>query len=341
MSIDSTTARDPSCQGYRVEFTGRNAVKLARYQCRSPEHDEALVAARFSVISPGTERAVLCSLHNAKRKFPFTPGYSTSGVIVQAGKSLNLVPGDRVAGRMIHASVGLMRADSLFRIPPTIDLNEAAFIELAIVCLQGVRKGRVQPGHHVAIVGAGLVGQLSARVARLAGAVHVVTIAATMRRYAHLKNIVDEFIATSDDAESVSRINADVVIEATGSTAGIQQAVYAARQGGTVVVLGSTRDSGEGIEWWAAAQRRRIMMIGAHISTLGLHDDSRTRRTYEREAHIFLDLLSTKRLHVSDMITWQADPINCDAVYAVVAQGAYEHGAIIFKWACAGNDERG
>jgi threonine dehydrogenase-like Zn-dependent dehydrogenase len=215
--------------------------------------------------------------------------------------------------------------------------EEAAFIELGIICLQGVRKAAIRPGERVAIVGQGLIGQLAGRLARLAGAEPIVAVAASRRRMeTALRNgAADSFVALSDDPAGIDRIEADVVIEAVGSAPAIALAMRAARRGGRVVLLGSSRDLGRGLDWWAMAQERDLTLVGAHIGVMPRRDQSATLWTYEQEGRLFIDLLAAGRLAMSDMITWRAAPGDCNRVYEVLAGGGGEHVGIVFDWAAA------
>jgi 2-desacetyl-2-hydroxyethyl bacteriochlorophyllide A dehydrogenase len=321
----------------RVEFIDFEIANLEPCEFLGAAATDAFVEARASCVSPGTERAVLCGLPGSRRGFPYAPGYSTAGVVVRAGQGSGLKPGDRVAGRMPHASHGVMVRSSLFRIPQNVSDDSAAFIELGIICLQGVRKAAIRPGERVAVVGQGLIGQLAVRLARTAGAEPIVAVAASRRRSGTAlgKGGADTFVALSEGPEAIDRIDADVVIEAVGSAPAIALSMRAARRGGRVVLLGSSRDLGRGLDWWSMAQERDLTLVGAHISAIPARDQSSTLWTYEQEGRLFLDLLARGELSVSDLITWRPAPRECNKVYEVLAGGGGEHVGIVFDWSGA------
>jgi 2-desacetyl-2-hydroxyethyl bacteriochlorophyllide A dehydrogenase len=328
-------------RGQRVEFLDFEIAHLEPFEFVGPGPDEALVQSECSTVSPGTERAVLCGLPGARRAFPYTPGYSTAGTVVRAGQALRgIKAGDRVVGRMSHASRGLMTPTSLFKVPDGVSAVEASFLELGIICLQGIRKAGIRPGDRVAVVGQGLIGQLAVRLARLVGADPLIAVASSRRR---MKSAIgtaaaDEFIALAEDPSALGRLEADVVIEAVGSAKAIVQAMEGARPGGTVVLLGSSRDLGRHIDWWTVAQQRQLRLVGAHISALPSRDASLGRWTYHQEGRLFLDLLASHRLNVEDLVTWRAAPGQCNQVYEVLADGGREHVGIVFDWARLGSN---
>ena len=323
-------------RGRRVEFLDFEIAHLEPAEFLGAGQADVFVQSRASCVSPGTERAVLSGLPGSRRGFPYVPGYSTAGVVVRAGRKSGLKRGDRVAGKMPHASHGVMTRASLFRIPDGVSDQEAAFLELGIICLQGVRKAVIRPGERVAVVGQGLIGQLAARLARAAGADAIVAVAASRRRMGTtLRGGADSFVALSDGVDAIDRIEADVVIEAVGSAPAISLAMRAARRGGRVVLLGSSRDLGRGLDWWTLAQQRDVTLVGAHISALPQRDQSATLWTYDQEGRLFLDLLARGAVGVSDLITWRPKPEECNKVYEVLAGGGGEHVGIVFDWSAS------
>lgn len=317
----------------RIEFLDFEIAHLERIELLGPGQREVAIRAASSCVSPGTESAVLCGLPGARRSFPYAPGYSSVGVVTHAGKKSGYRVGDRVAGRMSHASAGVLTPASLFDVPPDVSDEDAAFIELGIICLQGVRKAQIRPGDRVAVVGQGLIGQLAARLARIAGASSIVAVASSRRRAetALRAGGVDEFVSLSDGIQAVQRLDADVVIEAVGSSSAISLAMQAARRGGRVILLGSSRDLGRDVDW-AGAQDRDLAVIGAHIGVLPRQDVSPTRWTYEQEGRLFLQLLATGRLSVSPLVTWRPLPQECNRVYETLAAGGGEHVGVVFDW---------
>ncbi len=331
----AVASRRTVCKGHRVEFLDFEIAYLEAYEFLSPGPDEVLVSTHATLVSPGTERAVLCGLPGVPRgMFPFPPGYSAVGTVVGVGKRLQqFKEGQRVAGRLSHASSGIMASNSLFAVPDDVSDEDACFIELGIITLQGIRRAALTPGHRVAVVGQGLIGQLSNRLARVCGAGHLIGIASSHNRAGNalLAGGVDEFVALNDQP-ALGDLQADVVIEAVGTPGAVMTAVSCARDGGAVVLLGSSRGLGRNIDIFHAAQKRGVRMIGAHISVLPDKDVSPGRYTYAEEGRLFLELLRAKRLRVADLITWRVSPSECNAVYEVIAHGGDRHVGIMFDW---------
>lgn len=336
LRVQSIVERRRVEQGSRIEFLDFEIAVLEPFELLGATRKGVLVRAEASCISPGTERAVLCGLPGARRPFPYVPGYSTAGVVVRPGRDSGFKDGDRVVGRMPHASHGVMMPGSLFRVPASVSSEAASFLELGIICLQGIRKAGIRPGERVAVIGQGLIGQLALRMARIAGGEAITAVASSRRRMeTAMRHGADRFVALVDPDVAIEAIEADVVIEAVGSAPGIGLAMRAARRGGRVSLLGSSRDLGRGLDWWSMAQERELTLIGAHISALPDRDSSEGRWTYEQEARLFLDMLARGELSTGDLVTWRPEPKECNRVYEILAGGGGEHVGIVFDWTTA------
>ena len=110
---------------------------------------------------------------------PQTPGYSSSGTIVAAGEGVaDLQPGDRVAcagaGFAVHAEIACVPRLLVAKIPAgdaetETRFEEAAFATLGAVALHGIRTAEVKLGDLVAVIGLGLLGQLTVQLLKAAG----------------------------------------------------------------------------------------------------------------------------------------------------------------------------
>jgi predicted dehydrogenase/threonine dehydrogenase-like Zn-dependent dehydrogenase len=112
---------------------------------------------------------------------PQSPGYSSAGTVIAVGESVtDLRPGDRVAcagaGYAVHAEVTSVPRLLVARIPvrdpiagDDVPFDEAAFATLGAVALHGLRTADVKLGDLVAVIGLGLLGQLTVQLLKAAG----------------------------------------------------------------------------------------------------------------------------------------------------------------------------
>ncbi|KXK54051.1 MAG: quinone oxidoreductase, NADPH-dependent, partial [Chlorobi bacterium OLB7] len=95
-------------------------------------------------------------------------GYSAAGVVV-ASACDEFAPGDRVAcagaGYASHAEVIAVPKNLAVKIPDGVSFEQAAFTTLGAIALQGVRQAKISLGESVAVVGLGLLGQLTGAAA--------------------------------------------------------------------------------------------------------------------------------------------------------------------------------
>lgn len=327
--------------GRRIAFLDFEIAYLEDFEYLGPSPDEVEISVHCSAVSPGTESSVLCGLPGARRNFPYFPGYSVAGEVVAVGSNVrDFAVGDRVAGRVKHASGDCASEGLMFRIPDGVGYEAASFIELGIITLQGIRKAGIRPGDRVAVLGQGVVGQLANRMAKAVGAAEVIGLAASNRRAgtAMASGGVDRFVVTGSADFDPGSVAADVVIEAVGAPDSIPLAARCAREGGRVVLLGSSRGLSRGIDLASLLQSRGLQMIGAHISNMPAAEASSGRHTYRQEGQLFLDMLRQRRLDVSPLVTWRPRPQECNAVYEVLAKGGKDQVAIVFDWQQSGEN---
>lgn len=107
---------------------------------------------------------------------PQSVGYSSAGVVVAVGDGVtDINVGDRVAcagaGYAVHAELACVPQLLTARIPeaPVVALEEAAFGTVGAVCLHGIRTAEVSLGATVAVIGLGLLGQITVQLLKAAG----------------------------------------------------------------------------------------------------------------------------------------------------------------------------
>ena len=106
---------------------------------------------------------------------PQALGYSSAGTILEVGEGVSdLQVGDRVAcagaNYAVHAEFACVPRMLVARIPAdNVDFESAAFTTLGAVAIHGVRTAEAKLGDVVAVIGLGLLGQLTLQVLAAAG----------------------------------------------------------------------------------------------------------------------------------------------------------------------------
>jgi predicted dehydrogenase len=103
-----------------------------------------------------------------------TLGYSSAGVIVELGEGVrDFKVGQRVAcaggGYAVHAEYAVVPQNLLAALPDEVSFEAGAFGTLGAIAMQGFRLAELQIGENVAVIGMGLLGNLTAGIAKAAG----------------------------------------------------------------------------------------------------------------------------------------------------------------------------
>jgi 2-desacetyl-2-hydroxyethyl bacteriochlorophyllide A dehydrogenase len=206
--------------------------------------------------------------HYGGTEYPLIPGHEVSGTVVATGGNVTAVSvGDRVVvdptlscwqcdqcvnGRynlcLNWNSFGVTRtngasaeylvapASNAHRLPESVDLFQATMVE-PLSC--AIRAYDVLPrrlGDHYLVYGAGTMGLLLAQLAPRAGAASVTVVDPNEGRRALAKEVgIETVVGTAAESD---RQNWDVVIDATGVVAAIEDGLRRVKPGGTFQQFG-------------------------------------------------------------------------------------------------------
>jgi len=226
-----------------------------------------LVRNAFSLVSAGTERSTVemaqASLLGKARKRPELAkqvfntlkregvaatvnkirsrldqwkqlGYATAGVVVEVGEGVTgFAPGDRVAcagqDYASHAEMVCVPQNLCAKMPEGVAFEHAAFTTLGAIALQGVRQADVRLGENVAVIGLGLVGQLTVKLLRASGC----------RVFGH--DLKPEAVALAGvEPGEPDSMDAVIITAATDSNEPLTLAGSLCRDRGRVVMVGVT-----------------------------------------------------------------------------------------------------
>ncbi|MDX9786761.1 MAG: bi-domain-containing oxidoreductase [Desulfobacterales bacterium] len=153
--------------------TEGSTVKAARkgYIGKAKERPEQVKQVLETLVTKGpvqTYRAVM------KKMDSYCPlGYSCAGVVIDVSPDVSgFAIGDRVACGGLsacHAEVIAVPANLCVKLKADADLKQAAYNTLGAIALQGVRQADLRLGESCAVIGLGLLGQLTALLLRASG----------------------------------------------------------------------------------------------------------------------------------------------------------------------------
>ncbi len=179
-------------------------------------------------------------------------GYSCSGTVIQVGAGVtDLQVGDQVAcagaGKANHAEWVVVPRNLVVPLPGEVSLRDAASTTLGAIAMQGVRRADPRLGEWAAVIGLGLLGQITAQLLRVAG-VRAVGFDLDRRRVEKALALGTPYAFVSTDVDPEKEIfhiteghgvDATIITAASQSDAIVQQAMELTRLRGRVVVVGA------------------------------------------------------------------------------------------------------
>jgi (R,R)-butanediol dehydrogenase/meso-butanediol dehydrogenase/diacetyl reductase len=145
-----------------------------------------------------------------------------------------------LGGLGLHGDGGLAElcnapARMCLPVPDTVADDEAPLVETLAVAVRALRRGALQPGERVAVVGAGAVGLMAVQAARAFGAGRVAVVEPlAARRDLACRLGADHAVPPQEAAV----LQADVAVESAGRPQAVEAAIRALRAGGRAVLLG-------------------------------------------------------------------------------------------------------
>ena len=328
-----------------IAFTGKEELTLQTLEVADPGPGEYLLETKASLISSGTE--CICYQRNFEPgthwdmwvKYPFYPGYSNGGVVVARGEgAVQFEVGQKVAFRAGHQRFAVLPENALTPVPREISFKEAAWIALAKIVQNGVRKAEHTMGDDVVVIGLGILGQLVIQYVRLMGARHVIGIdpAAPRLEFAEISGATHTFPVTAAEAvTAVSKLTdgrmADVVYDVTGFPQVFATALQLPRKFGTLLLLGDT-GTPSGQQLTSDVIIRGLKVVGAHDSHPPQVASEFLHWSNQKISELFFTYLARGQMNVLELISHTYAPTQAKEAYTMLlAQRASAMG-VIFDW---------
>ncbi len=354
-------------------------LKVAEVPCPRVSAGGVLVATRVSLISAGTEKQLMdlakASLagkamsrpdlvrrvvRNVQRDglkptiekvltkldTPIPLGYSLAGEIVEVGRKVTgLAVGDRVAcagaGAANHAELNVVPKNLVVPIPAGVGDEDASFVTLGAIALQGVRLAAPTLGERVLVMGLGLIGLITVQLLKANGC-RVFGFDPNPARVALALQLGAD-AATSDALrEQVSGFTsghgADAVLltASTTSSEPLNLAAEVSRMKGRIVVVGQV---GMTIDREPFYKRELELKLSMSYGP-GRHDPSYeqegndyplpyVRWTEQRNMAAFLDLIAEGKVTPAAFVTHRFAIAEAEKAYALMESGEPHLGILL------------
>lgn len=257
----------------------------------------------------------------SKLETPLPLGYSAAGRVLEVGAGVRgHLPGDRVAcagmGYASHADVIWVPKNLCVPIPDGVSMEEASFVTLGAIALQGVRQSEARLGEAVAVIGLGLLGQLTVQLLKAAGCkvfgtdLDPAKVSLARQMGADFAGAEGPFVAACREQTSGYGVDAVIITAAAKSNGPVELAGSITRKKGRVIAVGAVGMDLPRKEYYEKELDFRLSTsygpgrYDPEYEERG-HDYpyAYVRWTEQRNMAGFLDLVAQKRLDLAPLIT--------------------------------------
>jgi polar amino acid transport system substrate-binding protein len=295
-----------------------------------------------------TYRAVM------KKLDAYSPlGYSSAGEVIEVGAGVTgISAGDLVAcagaGYANHAEIVSVPANLCVKLQDGADLKRAAYNTLGAIALQGVRQADLRLGESCAVIGLGLLGQLTCLLLRAGG---VRTFGIDIDEWAvktAAEHCADEAWVRSNPAleglieNATAGLGVDAVIITAGTSSPdpVNFAGAIARKKGTVVMVGNAPTGFERDPHWYKKELQLKMSCSygpgrydPAYEEKGLdYPAAYVRWTENRNMQAFQDLIHSGRISLDYLTTHEVPLEDAPKAYDMILNRTEPFLGIVIKY---------
>ncbi len=325
-----------------IVFTKPKTAELLEQEARAVVGDLVRVKMEYTVVSGGTERACIMSMNNTSQCFPMSLGYCGVGYVEEIGEAVkNIAVGDRVlVYHGIHTEYNVVPESDLTKVEDdTIDSLDAAFVIIASMGLGGVRKLELELGESAMVMGLGLLGMFSVQFLRLSGANPLIAVDLNEQRRQLALKLGADYAFDPSDANFVDKVKAvtkgkgvNTCVEVTGVSYAMKQALECASWLGRISLLGCTRVSDCGVDYYQQVHRPGVKLIGAHNFVRPKVESYPHHWTHHDDCRAILDMIATNRIDVKSIVSRVVKPETAPAVYTELCESKEFPMGTVFDW---------
>jgi predicted dehydrogenase/threonine dehydrogenase-like Zn-dependent dehydrogenase len=330
-----------------VQSSGRSLIR------RGLEQPDKVRQVLEHLRRQGIQKTVAKVLGQLEGAMPI--GYSCSGIVIQAGKGvMDIQPGERVAcagaGIANHAEIVLVPRNLVVKVPEGCDLKAAASVALGAIAMQGVRRADPRLGDIVAVIGLGLLGQLTVQLLKVAGC-RVIGFDLDARRVALARQLGADHAFVSSEVDVLNEVNhltegygvdATIITAASRSDTIVQQAMEITRKKGRVVVVG---DVGLGLKRSPFYEKEIDFLISCSYGP-GRYDERYEERgldypyayvrwTENRNMQEYLRLVAEGKVQVEPILEREYDISNATQAYEELLTSAEKPLGVLLRYPLA------
>jgi polar amino acid transport system substrate-binding protein len=280
-------------------------------------------------------------------------GYSSAGEVIAVGEGVTqFTSGDLGAcagvGFANHAEIVAVPVNLCVKLPINADLKAASYNTLGAIALQSIRQADMRLGETCAVIGLGLLGQLTGLMLKASG-INVIGIDVSeppvklaQQHFAGLALIRNTPGIENQIAEYTHGLGADAVIiaAATTSTDPINFAGAIARKKGKVVILGAVPTGFERDPYWYKKELELKMSCSYGPGRYDLNYEEKgidypaayVRWTEKRNMEAFQQLLASKQINIDYLTTHEMPLEDAPKAYDMIVNKTEPYIGIVIRY---------
>lgn len=276
-------------------------------------------------------------------------GYSSAGEVIEVGSGVRgYAVGDKVACVGNHAEIVCVPVNLCVKLPPEANLKRACYNTLGAIALQGIRQADLRLGESCAVIGLGLLGQLTCLMLRASGvaaygididsrAVEVAGKHCAVRAWTRSDAGVSEQIETLTGGLGVDAV---IITAATPSLDPINFAGQIARKKGRVVLVGAVPTGFDRDPYYYKKELELRMSCSYGPGRYDINYEEKgidypaayVRWTEKRNMQAFQELLHGERIDIDYLTTHEFSLDNAPKAYDMIVNRSEPFLGVVLKY---------
>jgi len=282
---------------------------------------------------------------------PSPLGYCCAGEIIEVAPDItDLRKGDLVAcggNGANHAEIVCIQRNLCVKVPENVAAEQASFATLGAIALQGIRQADLRLGENCAVIGLGLIGQLTMQMLEASGvkaigidveAIQVERALANGSQFAFTRNS-EALPGAIDKITNGFGVDAVIITAGTSSTDPVDFAGELCRQKGKVIIVGAVPT---GFKRNAYFRKELELKMSCSYGP-GRYDSDYeekgidypygyVRWTENRNMEAFVELLSSGKINIAKLITHEFAFTEAVKAYDMIMNKSESFSGIILKY---------
>jgi predicted dehydrogenase/threonine dehydrogenase-like Zn-dependent dehydrogenase len=277
-------------------------------------------------------------------------GYSSVGIARSVGRDIaDISVGQRVAcagqNYASHAEIITVPKNLCVAVPENVTDQQAAFVTLGAIAMQGVRQANPKLGDIVAVIGLGLLGQITVQLLVANGCQVIATDLDSKKlelalSFGALAAVLPENLDETVSAYTCEQgVDSVIITASTKANGPIESAANIARIKGTVVVVGAVGMNLPREPFYVKELDLKLSMsygpgrYDTQYEEAGIdYPYHYVRWTERRNMSSFLQLISQGKVNVDPLITHTFDIVDAENAYKLIESGSEPFLGILLSY---------